>query len=111
MIQANITKLDQWSEAKKRLNKVPFPSIYNPPEETKVGEYHMEGKREHQLKTYIVNLAPILNFEVQAKWNYCEECKMVRNKYLVMKNGARSEVYIRWITKHGKAMDSNLIIK
>ena len=102
MTLATTERLAKWDNAKSQLRLMDFPEPSGPPPEVAAGEYHMEGKQMHPLKTYRLDLKPILGFPVQAKWNYCEKCKEIRNKMLVISNGDNSSVFIKWFVKHGR---------
>ncbi len=102
MTQATTEKSAKWDAAKSQLRLMDFPELSGPPPEISAGEYHMEGKQTHPLKTYWLELDPILGFPVHAKWNYCEKCKEIRNKMLVISNGRN--VFVRWFVKHGEVV-------
>ena len=93
----------EWKQAKNQLDLLDFTNEVGI--EVEKGENHEFGKANHSLKSYELYLPPILGFTVKGYYNYCPECRQVRNKKLVMFNNDQNVCYEKVFLKHGKAPD------
>ena len=97
-----VKRTGNWEQAKSKLNSMPFPEKAEY-ERRGGNEEHTPKKAIHKLITY-VNKEPldILGYDLRAKYNYCEECKEVRNKTLTLFNDEESVSYTRIFKWHGE---------
>src|SRR3990167_2180556 len=101
-----VKKTGTWEQAKSKLDSMPFPEKIEY-EQRGFGEQHTPKKAIHKLITYInKNPMDILGYDLRAKYNYCEECKEVRNKFLTIFNNEESTSYTKVFKLHGKNPDA-----
>ncbi len=97
--------MNSWEHAKAKLDTTPFPSDYVSTWSTfGGGENHSIGKIDHPLTTYVKVIGKINGYEVHAKYNFCEDCREIRNKRLALINNEDYVVYIKNILVHGKSV-------
>lgn len=99
-----------WDEAKKQLDNMSFP-------DTEFFEFHNREshptkKERHNLLTYI-NKEPldVMGFEMQAKYNYCPECKEVITKKMTIFNDFDNCCYEKYILQQGRNPNDGEAIK
>jgi hypothetical protein len=97
----NFPNMEDWAKAKKILDQTSFPSETTGWKETRQ-ESHVHKKNIHNLITYTKYIEPILNYEVEAKYNYCRECNQIRNKVLRMYNNYNNQCCEKYFVFYGK---------
>jgi len=93
-----------WKVAKQILSGMDFPEGRDFGEEVRARETHGRGKEIHSLLTYELYLPKIEGLRALARYNFCPECRSVRNKYLVLFNDEENVCYQKWFVRHGKEM-------
>jgi len=106
-----VKRTGSWEQAKSKLDRMPFPEKAEY-ERRGDGETHTPKKAIHKIITYVnKNPMDILGYDLRAKYNYCEECKEVRNKILTLFNDEKSTSYtkiFKWQGKDPSRIDWNV---
>ena len=87
--------------------RMDFPDKYKDPRHYhsyKIGESHYSDRDSHELMNYTTEFGIGDGYTMELTYNYCEDCRQIRNKYMVILDKQGSRAYKHWITKHGKSM-------
>ena len=93
-----------WNDAKKRLMNIFFPDQFRGQTHA-VTESHMMGKTLHKLESFRIPMSTVEGFECEAYYNYCQECKQIRKKNIVVFNPEKNAVSIKHFVVHGKSVN------
>jgi hypothetical protein len=106
----NLPNQEDWEKAKSMLDEMKFPADNDLGWREVFQKERHSAKKEmkHNLKTY-KKWTNILNFELEAKYNYCEECSTMRNAVLTLFNSQDSETYQKWFVFEGKEVGKKSI--
>lgn len=103
--------MNDWENAKILFDELEFPKDTEGWKAVSGRETHDKKKEKHLLATYTKYIAPIMGYEVEAKYNYCKECNQIRNKRLVMFNNDEPAVAEKWFVYKGKDVDGQSIFE
>jgi len=99
-------KMITWDEAKSKVDGMKFPEDVHRFVEKHTGESHSDGKNTHQLVTYTRD-ARVGGYNATAKYNYCKECKKVRNQSIMIFNDELNTAYKKEFIYHGDIVKNN----
>ncbi len=93
-----------WEAAKADVEKMAFPNEVGV--EKNRGSHSIDKNTSHQTINYELQLPYVRGYELIGAYDFCLECKRIRNERFLLFNNQKGVVYEKWFIKHGEIVES-----
>lgn len=93
-----------WEAAKADVEKMAFPNEVGV--EKSRGNHSIDKNTSHQTINYELQMPYVRGYELIGAYDFCPECKRIRNERFLLFNNQPSVVYEKWFIKHGEIVEN-----
>lgn len=100
-----MNKFENFTQVKTYIDSLPKPPYEGKGQPHDIGEFH----DDHRLTTSQQPLMRDGRFEIYQMWNYCPECKKVRNSKVIGLDNKTNRAHVRYFIKHGESATTGIL--